>query len=135
MTSSLRKQNVALPRDLLKDFTLERLQELIDKDEEFDAFVLPLSEDLDEMKNINKKRDELNDTNRQLSLDITGKRPSYENKKAKLVEQALLAIELKETYNRKLNQLKMMTSSVDKNSILKDMETALKEAEKESDVS
>jgi hypothetical protein len=135
MTSSLRKQNVALPRDLLKDFTLERLQELIDKDEEFDAFVLPLSEDLDEMKNINKKRDELNDTNRQLSLDITEKRPSYENKKAKLVEQALLAIELKETYNRKLNQLKMMTSSVDKNSILKDMETALKEAEKESDVS
>jgi hypothetical protein len=88
-----------------------------------------------QMKNINKKRDELNDTNRQLSLDITGKRPSYENKKAKLVEQALLAIELKETYNRKLNQLKMMTSSVDKNSILKDMETALKEAEKESDVS
>jgi hypothetical protein len=87
------------------------------------------------MKNINKKRDELNDTNRQLSLDITEKRPSYENKKAKLVEQALLAIELKETYNRKLNQLKMMTSSVDKNSILKDMETALKEAEKESDVS
>jgi hypothetical protein len=103
-----------------------------------------------QMKNINKKRDELNDTNRQLSLDITGKRPSYENKKAKLVEQALLAIELKETYNRKLNQLselininnyggllviEMMTSSVDKNSILKDMETALKEAEKESDVS
>jgi hypothetical protein len=50
MTSSLRKQNVALPRDLLKDFTLERLQELIDKDEEFDAFVLPLSEDLDEVR-------------------------------------------------------------------------------------
>lgn len=57
------------------------------------------------MKDIQKRRDELTNANRELSLANTDRRPVFEQKKQVLVDGSLKASELKEEYDRKHEQL------------------------------
>ncbi|XP_019848818.1 PREDICTED: vacuolar protein sorting-associated protein 37C-like [Amphimedon queenslandica] len=123
--------SINLPRDLLKDLSIERLEVLANKEDEFVTFFSQL--ELDQMKDIQRRRDEITNANRELSLANTDRRPVFEQKKQELINGSLKASELKEEYDRKHEQLKALSVSKDRQAIYQELQQAVKDAEKESE--
>lgn len=61
------------------------------------------------MREIQRKREIMNNKNREVSIENTELRPLFDEKKEKLTNSCLVAAELKETYERKYTQLSKNT--------------------------
>ena len=57
------------------------------------------------MKRVQRERDEMQERNNSVALESTNLKPVYEDKKSKLVEISQVAAELKESYNKKYQEL------------------------------